>query len=242
MSTYLTSGVHATANECAENATVDWTGNDLGTGSNRVLYACFYWRYASRVLTITADCAGTGMTAVSSVVDFTSSYKMQVFRLINPPTGTQTISATEATWGGGGGTSSIMMAFWVSSDTDQTTPDEAVTTNTGSGTGPTTASVTQASSTGDRALFFMALRSDDASFSDNPTCTNFTRRASLEFAGTGYALAVGDADGSASIAGSALWDDGAVASEWAAIALNVIPAGGITATQIPHDLIFTPLP
>lgn len=226
MSTYLTSGVHATVNELAENATVDWTANDLGTGSNRVAYACFFWVYASRVLTITATCGGNAMTAVSSVVDFTSSHKMQVFRLVAPPTGSQTISATEATWGGGGGTSSIMMAYWVSEATHQTTPDENVTTNTGSGNGPSTASVTLTSATGNRGLFFKALRSDDASFSDNPTPTNFTLRAAVEFAGTGYGLAVGDANGAASIAASAVWDNGGVASEWAAIAVNVLPTAG----------------
>lgn len=117
------------------------------SGSNRVVYVTVSWlNWPSGDYTCSVTYGGTSMTEIGSATAPTSGNRVKTFRLKNPATGSQTVAVTLA------GTDDSYVVAGSSSWTgvDQTTPESAVTTNSGTGTA---FSVSQAGSTAGNQVY-----------------------------------------------------------------------------------------
>src|SRR2546430_587181 len=122
--------------------TESWT-HTIGSGTNRVLYVGVTVGVftADPALTTTVTCGGTAMTSIGKVKSGNADNGYQeVFRLINPPTGAQSIVVTSSS------TSSLLLGGSIElTGVDQTTPNSAIAgSNFGTSTAASTAAVSSA--------------------------------------------------------------------------------------------------
>lgn len=123
----------------------------VGSGSNRLLMVSVaIEREIERVTSITY--AGQALTFVGTSVDPTTSARIEVWRLIAPPSGANTVSVTF------NGSASVVVAATSFANVDQTAPIAA--SQFANGTGTLTASASVASTTDQ--LVLAAIATDDA--------------------------------------------------------------------------------
>jgi hypothetical protein len=193
---------------------------DVGTGSNRGIVVAVTWRDRDNDLT-GVTYAGVSMTALSAKI-ISGALAARFYGLANPASGSNNIVAT---MGAGNTDSDGQISAWSGEGIDQATPFDTAVTATGSGS---TANIVSSATlttgaAGDRALFIHATSNDTASLTATPT--NYTERQDGAN-GTGLSTQFGDADGAASITGSATWDNGAYAVSWITLAVNINQASG----------------
>ena len=214
---YLASGIDNTqtgdAAGTALNGTVD-TGA-AGAG-NRVLDVCFMMRgRAQSVDSVTYN--SVAMTSLGALVNQGPDNVVgQVFRLVAPATGSNTLTMDPST---ANSTYGIEMGWWVGDGVDQATPDSYMTpVQGGNSLGSTAVGMTVTGATGDRALVFCGIRNTTAGYTATPT--NYTEQWDQNV-GASLCLAFGDADGAASVATTTTWTDGATATNYIAFGINV---------------------
>lgn len=203
---------------------------DAGGGSNRVMYVWAFWyRNTDRMPTCSLTFNGVSLTSLGASQEVgTSEMFVELFRLVNPATGTNDLVQSGAV------TNTECGCIWaVVTDADQTDPENDYTTNTGSATGTTTASLTVPSATDDLVLAGAFNVSSDNSYSA-ATLTNLTGIGNTQYIGAaGYATYFGyNAGASPSVATSGQWSTGmggAATNNWVSLGVSVNPvaAGGV---------------
>lgn len=204
-----------------ENATFD-----AGTGANRTLIVAVFWRDRENTISgVTYN--GVAMTSQGAKVTSNLTLSGQLFALGNPASGSNVIAVT---MGAGSGTSPALIGAWVANSTDAAgTPTDGFASNFGNGaTANIQSTVTVASATNDRAVVFHGTFNASANLTATPT--NYTERQDGNNAG-GLSLEYGDADGAASIATTATWNNGAFQVDWVALGVNVNQSVGGAAAR-----------
>lgn len=220
MPAYVISGMNDASQFASASPPVTYTV-DAGTGTDRVLYVWLYWRNRAQSITgITYD--GVAMTSLGAqVANGTTGYLSQLWRLVAPASGSNTLSVQPGL--NGVGNAPVVMAWFVADDVDQTTPEDGYDSDTGSSASANAvSSLTIASATGDLPLVFHTIHGA----STTSTATNFTERASDDNHPWSGATTCGDGTGAASVATSVTWGNGAVATQWLAMGCNLKAAGG----------------
>jgi len=192
---------------------------NAGTGANRVLIVQVDWRdQTSDITGVTYN--GVAMTSLCAKTA-NGDCAARMYGLANPASGLNNIVVT---MGAGSINVDGQISAWSGDGTDQTTPfDTAVTANGSGSTANIVSSATLTTGvTGDRAVFFHSTYNGTAGITATPT--NYTERQDL--ANIALATEFGDADGAASITGSATWSNGAYAVNWVALAVNVNQVSG----------------
>lgn len=132
------------------NVTTLTTGSfTIGAGANRAAVVCLYVQALFTGATVSLG--GVAATPISGAsVDFAAGlYRVALFQVINPPSGSQTVTAS---WTGSG---SASLAAIVVSGGDQTAPCINAVSATG-GFGGSPVSVTITSTSGDLTVSFIA--------------------------------------------------------------------------------------
>jgi hypothetical protein len=194
---------------------------DAGSGADRVLLVGVCWRDRNNSISgVTYN--GVAMTSMGAEVTENAVFSAQAWRLVNPASGSNNIVVT---MGVGDNSSSGLIGAWVGNTVDQTTPVDALVTNSGSGnTANMVSSGTVTSATDDRVVVFHCLR--NLADNDTSTPTNYTERQDAN-TGAGIMMTIGDAAGAASVATSATWTNAAAEQvEWVVLGINVNASGG----------------
>lgn len=184
------------AGQSAASGNLSWS-HTIGTGATAVLVGL-----TSAGASPTAKVGATSMTSLATIVVATGD-RIRVFGLLNPPTGTQTITVT--TPGNTSGANSVSYKNVTSFGTGVTA--------SGSGTG---ASQTVSSAAGQ--MVFQMFGSDGSSLGDDITSYNQTKRWGADLSISFPAL-IGDAVGVPSVNFTATAPG---ASNWAGIAVPLI--------------------
>jgi len=163
--------------------------NHTCSGSDRVLYVCVALDGAAN-FTVTATYNGVSLTEVSEI---TSNRFQVLLRLINPASGTNEIQVA----GLPGGVNQVGIAFSVNG-TDQTTPNDAISTTNGAGATSVSQNVTTAA--GDLLVSFVAVDSTTGLTSSQTIPSGGTYDATSSEYGVNYTTG----SGSTAIAWS--WD------------------------------------
>lgn len=197
---------------------------DAGSGANRVLRVAVFWRDRTQTTSgITYN--DVAMTALGPKVTDTAQGILsgRLYELAGPASGTNNIAVTMES--NPVTDSAGVIVAWVGNAVNQSTPSDGYITNAGGGTTANqVSSVTITSATGDRAVvFFGVLCGDEA---DRTAAeSNYTERQ--EGPAGIYRVNFGDADGVASVAASATWNNsGGIQLNWVALGLNTNDAGG----------------
>lgn len=126
--------IMSVAFDAVTNATGDGSGNHTASGVDRVVYLA----YMIDAATITgATYGGSAMVEVTRLDNLDADRIVVVFRLINPPTGSQAFSVT-------GGQSWGEVTVISVTGAHQTTPEGTIASATGNSTGPTVNAVSAA--------------------------------------------------------------------------------------------------
>ena len=187
---------------------------NAGAGTDRVLLVEVTWvDRTSDITSVTYN--GVAMTTLCAKI-INGNCAARMYGLANPASGSNNIVVTMSA-----GSVSVdgQISAWSGDGADQTTPfDTAVTAN---GSGSTANIVSSATLTtgvaGDRAVFFHSSYNGNAAITATPT--NYTERQDADNAAV--ATEFGDADGAASLTGSATWSNGAFPVNWVTLAVNV---------------------
>lgn len=189
-----------------------WTHTAGGTAD--YLRVSMGWsKLGTTTLTVTHN--GTSMNSVgvaTNAAGFGSSVtgKAQIYELIAPATGAQTVQATWSAGGNFGGGTSVSYT-----GADQTTPSTGVQTSTGTGTGP---SVAVTSQTNDMVSDCLC---SDGTAGTKTVGAGQTSRANAS--GSGYGGCVSDEAGASSVTMS--WTQ-QFSAGYAYIAANIVQASG----------------
>lgn len=192
---------------------------NAGTGTDRVLTVEVTWNDKTNDITsITYN--GVAMTSLCAKT-VNGVCAARLYGLANPASGLNNIVVTMSA---GSANSSAQISAWSGEGADQTTPfDTAVTANGSGSTANIVSSATLTTGvTGDRSVFYHATFNGTASITATPT--NYTERQDAADGG-GISTEFGDADGAASITGSATWSNGAYLVNWITLAVNVNQTG-----------------
>lgn len=197
---------------------------DAGTATDRVMYVLGFWyRNTDRMPSCSFTYNGVSLTSLGAAVEVgTSEMFIELFRLAGPASGTNNLVQSGAVTN-----TECGCIVAVVQDADQSNPEDDFTTNSGSATGATTASVTVPSATDDLVLAFAFNASSDNSYSA-ATLTNVTAIGNTQYVGAaGYGVWGGYATGaSPNIAASGQWSTGmggAATNNWQAIGVSVNP-------------------
>lgn len=183
------------AGQSAASGNLSWS-HTIGTGATAVLVGL-----TGAGTSPTAKVGATSMTSLATIVVATG-IRIRVFGLLNPPTGTQTITVT--TPGNTSGANSVSYNNVTSFGTGVTA----------SGTGT---SASQTVSSGARQMVFQMFGSDGAVLGDNFTLYNKTQRWNDDV--NEFPIVIGDAAGAASVNFTATAPG---AANWAGIAVPLI--------------------
>ena len=191
--------------------TVDITGPNVGSGSNRVLLVGIAQGNSAATLTsVTWDQGGTNqaMTRISSVSN-ASDTRVELWRLVAPTSGAKTLRIVSP--------SSVGMAVGIVSYTgvDQTTPEDTPPTGT-TGAPGSTPSITVTSATSDLVIDAASTKEDSTA---NTAGTNQTERAQL-YAPLDERIMMSEEAGAASV--PMTWTG--TFEEWAQVAASLNPA------------------
>lgn len=201
-----------------------YTWNHTCSGSNRFLIVTIALFSTGSVSTLTYN--SVSLTRISSISN--SGITTEVWGLINPTIGTNTISVTLS----GSLTSVGEASSWV--NVNQTTATEG--TATGTGSGPSDASVA-ITSTADRCVPYMALCTNDVAVTANQTPIN-NKTDSVTGSGAD------EYSGLITPAGGTTMSFTGIDSlkSWSAVAFFIRPtfAAAPASTYVPYDLQHTP--
>jgi hypothetical protein len=216
--------INVTFNQAGETETHPF---DAGSGANRVLLVGVAWRDRSNVLTgVTYN--GVAMSIAATGAEITQGpFRAQMWTLANPASGSNNLAVT---MGAGSDDALGQIGAMVVNGADIAgTPVEAYDSESGAAsTANVVSAVTISSVADDRVVcfHFTAQQSDALS----STATNFTERQDANDGGNLLAITYGDADGAATVATQATWNNGAFKEDWIALGINVNATGGAAET------------
>lgn len=205
------SGTAATTSSSSYVTSRTLSAYTVGAGSDRCLYAVLNLTDSgSATPALTWD--GVSMTLVSTLTIGLS--RLRVYRLVNPATGTQTLSAS---WSGSYPARLVAVSL---AGVDQTTPDATPVTATGTGTAVSTGAVTTSA---DDATLGFACVSDPgagtASFTTPETQTGIYRETAVTELATAVTYALGGTSNSHDFTSGG-------SDTWGAIGMRVFAAAG----------------
>lgn len=197
----------------ASSVTTKTTSMTVAANSNRVLIGMMLMKSAAPT-TITMTWNGTSMTQIGSpVVDGLSAYRIYVFGLIAPATGTQNLVGTIT----GVTATTMVVAGWSFYNADQTTGWNNQTSNTGNST---TGSVAITTSSGDAVAAGMVDNNGSLTPTTSGATSDFEQRAFDGNYRGAHQLSTGATE-------TPTWTSiNATNITWAAIGVNVIQASG----------------
>lgn len=200
---------------------------DAGSGSDRVLLVHIFWRDNDNRTITGVTYNGVAMSTAATGAKVTiNNRSAQLWALANPASGSNTIAVT---MGAGGGDSQAIICAWVGNTADVSgTPVDGYTSNTGSGsTAAAVSSVTISSAADDRVVVFHSIVNDVGPWTATPT--NYTERQDGADSNYNLCTSLGDANGAASVATSATWNNGADGWNWIALGVNINQSAGAAA-------------